>query len=179
MSRSGVFIVGCWAIAEATFWFVAPDFLLGIMIAFAPLAWKRLLGAALIGSLIGGAISFGLNFLIPAWMANVLSVTPFVQPHMIAFVDAVYSKHGYVGVLFQAFSFMQFKIWTQYAVMHGFNPALYLFLVMISRAVRFGAVAVLSKEIGKKISGSLWSHALIFVVIYTILFFSLLIALET
>jgi membrane protein YqaA with SNARE-associated domain len=124
-----------------------------------------------LGSLIGGAISFGFNFLLSAWMANVLSVTPFVQPHMIAFVDAVYSKHGYVGVLFQAFSFMQFKICTQYAVMHGFNPALYLLLLMISRAVRFGAVAVLSKEIGKRISGSLWSHALIFVVIYTILFF--------
>lgn len=179
MSRSGIFIVGCWAIAEATFWFVAPDFLLGIMLAFAPLAWKRLLGAALVGSLIGGAISFGLNLLFPTWMANILGVTPFVQPHMIVFVEAVYSKHGYFGVLFQAFSFMQFKIWTQYAVLHGFHPALYLLLVMISRAVRFGAVAIMSKEIGRKISGVLLSHALLFSVVYTILFFALLVALET
>jgi len=178
MSRAGLVVVVFWAMAEATFWFIAPDFILGILIAFAPQAWKRLLLGALVGSFLGGIISLVLNHITPAWMAVVLSNTPFVQQHMIAFVESVYSKHGYIGVLFQAFSFMQFKIWTHLAVLHGFNPALYLALVMVSRTIRFGVAAVLAKEIGKKISNFLIRHAILFTSVYTCIFIALLVILE-
>lgn len=179
VSRSGLLIVGGWAVAEATFWFVAPDFILGVMLAFAPRAWKRLLAAALVGSLIGGVVSFALNSLYPTWMASVLSVTPFVQPTMIAFVEDVYNRHHYLGVLFQAFSFMQFKIWTHLAVLHGFNPLIYFTLVMVSRAVRFGAVSLVAKSVGEKIGHLLRTHATAFLLSYTALFLALLFALES
>lgn len=179
MSRSGLIFVGGWAVAEATFWFIAPDFILGIMIAFAPRAWKRLLAASLLGSLIGGVLSFTLNSLHPAWMASVLEATPFVQAKMIAFVEGIYSRHHYIGVLFQAFSFMQFKIWTHLAVLHGFNPLIYFSLVMLSRMVRFGSISFLAKNIGDRIQTLLKGHALTFVFMYTVLFLALLFALES
>lgn len=177
-SRTGLYLVGSWAIAEATFWFVAPDFILGLMIALVPMAWKRLLGAALVGSLIGGIFSFMLNLYFPVWMTGVLSATPFVQPHMIAFVEGVYRQYGYYGVLFQAFSFMQFKIWTQLAVQHGFSPVIYFGLVMVSRALRFGVAARLAKEIGSRVSSLLLPHAVAFSAVYTLLFLGLLILVE-
>lgn len=177
-SRSGLYVVGCWAVAEATFWFIAPDFILGILIAFVPLAWKRLLGSALLGSLIGGLVSYGLNLAFPAWMAGVLHGTPFVNAQMISFVNDVYTQHGHLGVLFQAFSFMQFKIWTQQAVQHGFNPVFYFGLVMVSRTIRFGAASLLAKNIGSRISALLIRHAVVFVVVYTALFVTMLILVE-
>ena len=178
-SRSGLLLVGGWAVAEATFWFIAPDFILGILLAFAPKSWKRLLASALVGSLIGGVFSFALNSVYPTWMANILNSTPFVQPHMIAFVEGVYNRHHYFGVLFQAFSFMQFKIWTHLAVLHGFNPLIYFFLVMVSRAVRFGAVSLLAKNVGDRIQHLLRAHAIAFLFCYTSLFLALLFFLES
>ncbi len=178
LSQSGQIIAFAWAIAEATFWFIAPDFIIGLLVAIAPTSWLKLVRASLFGSLVGGLLSYGLNLLYPEWMAQVLHSTPFVQQSMIDFVDGVYTKHGHAGVLFQAFSFMQFKIWTQAAVKFDFNAFVYFSFVMISRSIRFGASAWLAKIIGSRIEKFLRAHIVLFSLMYTLAFIGLLIMLE-
>ncbi|MCX6118882.1 MAG: hypothetical protein NT027_15200 [Proteobacteria bacterium] len=178
LSQSGQVIVFTWAIAEATFWFIAPDFIIGLLVVIAPASWLILVRASLFGSLVGGLLSYGLNLLYPEWMAQILHSTPFVQQSMIEFVDGVYTKHGHAGVLFQAFSFMQFKIWTQAAVKFDFNAFVYFSFVMISRSIRFGASAWLAKIIGSRIEKFLKDHIVLFSILYTLTFIGLLVMLE-
>ena len=144
----GLVAVALWAFAEATFWFIAPDFLIMILCAAAPRAWKRIVLWALAGSLVGGVVCFALNTFFLDEMGQILRATPFVQERMITEIDSLYSKLGPQAVLHQSFSFMQFKIWTHLAVLHGFQPILYFLLVMVSRAVRLGLVGLAAHLVG-------------------------------
>jgi len=119
----GLVIAGVWAFAEGTFWFIAPDFVLILISVFVPVAWRRLVVAALVGSLLGGMASWMLNSQWLEEMGRVLLTTPFVTQRMIDTIDGWYVAYGQPAVFFQSFSFMQFKIWTHLAVRHGFNPA--------------------------------------------------------
>ncbi len=175
----GLVAVGTWAFAEATFWFIAPDFLIIILCVFAPESWKRIAFFALLGSLAGGILSFMLNGLFFDRMGEILRATPFVEERMLTEIDDLYRSRGLQGVLFQSFSFMQFKIWTHLAVAHGFQPIVYFGLVGISRGIRFLIVAFAAQLAGRLAPRFFARHAALFLVLYTTAFLAMLLAVET
>ena len=129
---AGLVLVGLWAFFEASFWFIAPDFILIILAFTLPRRWLALSLAALGGSLAGGIVYYGLLYASFDTFEKILKATPFVMPRMLEFVESMYRHYGYAGVLVQSLSFMSFKIWTYKAVVHDFHPLLYFPLVMIS-----------------------------------------------
>ncbi len=176
--RLGLAIAGVWAFAEGTFWFIAPDFVLILASAFVPAAWRRLVVAALLGSLLGGAVSWILNSIWLEEMGRVLHATPFVTQRMIDTIDGWYALIGQPAVFFQSFSFMQFKIWTHLAVRHSFNPVVFFVIVMLSRAVRFAIVAWIASIVGRRLSKTLERHAIVLTAGYSVLFVLMLVVME-
>jgi membrane protein YqaA with SNARE-associated domain len=134
-------LVAVWAFGEASFWFVAPDFLLLPFAMANPARWRRFAAAAWIGSLAGGAGYFVFCTAEPAVAERILAATPFVTPRMLASISAQFDQHGAWGALAQSWSFMSFKIWTFEAVRHQIPWWAYIPLVMVSRAVRLFGVS--------------------------------------
>jgi membrane protein YqaA with SNARE-associated domain len=178
-SSLGTVAIAAWAFSEATFWFIAPDFLIMILCVFAPTAWKRIVIWALAGSLLGGMVSLSLNVLFFDQMASILQATPFVTARMIDDVDTVYSHLGHSAALRQSFSAIQFKIWTHLAVAHDFQPAIYLSLVMISRAARFGLAAFFVQLVGRSFPRVFSRHSLTLLLAFTVAFVGMLLWTET
>ena len=133
--------VGLWAAGEASFWFIAPDFLLLPFAVQQPARWWRLSAAAWCGSLAGGALYFAFCTVDLRLAESILAQTPFVTPRMLAFVSGYYERHGAWGALAQSWSFMSFKIWTFEAVRHDLSWWVFLPIVMFSRLFRLFVVA--------------------------------------
>lgn len=179
ISRSLWFLLAVWSFLEASVWFIAPDFLLVIFGIFFPREWTRSTALALLSSLIGGVFYFTLLQSQPEFFGSLLQRTPFVTDRMLKFVNDLYARHQYLGVLFQSFSFMSFKIWTYQAIKFHFNPALYFPLVMLSRTVRLGAVAYLASRISPFIYSHVVRHPKVWIGVYSFLFLAGLILIES
>lgn len=177
-SKNQWLLLGAWSFLEASFWFIAPDFLLVIFGVFFPKEWKRSTALALLNSLIGGIFYFVLVNWAPDLFGSVLKDTPFVTERMLQFVSDLYARYHYLGVLFQSFSFMSFKIWTYQAVNFQFNPFIYFPLVMLSRTIRLGAVSLLASRISPLIYRQVVKRPKIWIGIYSLLFLTGLILIE-
>lgn len=174
----GLVVVGIWAFSEGTFWFIAPDFVLILASSIVPPAWRRLVLAALAGSLLGGLVSWMLNSYWLEEMGRVLQVTPFVTQQMIDTIAGWYTQYGPPAVFFQSISFMQFKIWTHLAVRQDFDPVIFFVIVMLSRAVRFAAVAWIGSFVGRRMPKTIERHAIALTACYSILFVLMLMVME-
>ena len=96
----GVALAFFWGLAEGTFFFVVPDVVISLAAMLRPRrAWPHVL-AAIVGSLVGGALMFG-------WAARnveaaraAVAHVPFVRAEMFAKVRASYERHG-LGAVFR------------------------------------------------------------------------------
>lgn len=167
---AGIWIAVVWGFAEGTVWFIAPDFIVIAMSVFAPTAWRRLVAAALAGSLVGGGLCWVLNVVAFDTMGRVLAATPFVSAAMFGVIDAWYAEYGNLAVAFQAFSFMPFKVWTRLAVEHGFNPGPYFAIAMVSRTVRFAVSAWVASLVGRRFPRVVARYGLPMMIAYTVIF---------
>ena len=129
-----------WALCEATFWFVAPDFLLIPLAIFFPRDWLRIALAGWGASVVGGAAYFAIVASFPESSSRVLASTPFISARMHAFIKGLYEQYGYWGALAQSWSFMTLKVWTLEAVKEGFNFFPYYVIVSFSRIFRLFVV---------------------------------------
>ena len=145
-------ILGIWAFFEASFWFIAPDFIIGVLCFFAPKRYKKFLGVTIVISLIGGLGYYLFVSIYPELAMTILSQTPFLTEKSMGFVSDYLGK-GVSYTLLQSFTFIQFKAWTYFANVYGLNIIAYFFLVGISRIIRFSVVAgiaILLSKINKK-----------------------------
>ena len=177
-STTGIVFLAVWSFCEASFWFVAPDFLLVIFAFLKPTHKNKFFAVALLASFLGGVVYYILNLFALDSLGEILRHTPFVTDRMILFVQETYGKYGHLGVLFQSFTFMSFKIWTNVAVVMGLNPIIYFPLVMISRVFRLYPVTWLSAYISRYTTNFLKNNFLVVLAGYVILFFTMLIVLE-
>lgn len=147
MTRLDRLPVALWAFAEASFWFIAPDFLLLPFAIQHPNRWWRFSSAAWIGSFVGGSLYFLFCSLHFPLAESIISHTPFVTPRMLAQVSGLFDRHGSWGAFAQSWSFMSFKIWTFEAVRHDLSWWTYFPIVMLSRAFRLFAVTWLAARL--------------------------------
>lgn len=177
-SKAGEKLLLLWSFFEASFWFIAPDFLLVIFGVLQPKDKNKFFIKAFIASFLGGAMYYLLNIISFNTMNTILQQTPFVTERMFIFIRDVYMNHGLTGVLFQSFSFMSFKIWTHLAVESNLNPFGYFSLVMISRSLRLYLVIFLSSLVGKFFPDFIRKHFILVFISYTLIFISMLTILE-
>jgi hypothetical protein len=178
-SKKGGVLLILWSFFEASFWFIAPDFLLGIFGIVKPKEKNRFFVLAFIASFFGGITYYIFNIISFDTMSMILRETPFVTERMMSFIRDVYATYGLPGVLFQSFSFMSFKIWTHLAVESNLNPFGYFSLVMISRSLRLYPVVLLASLVGKFLPGFIRKHFVAILVVYSVSFVVMLVAIES
>lgn len=125
VSREANYLVFTWAALEAIIWFVIPEFLL-LLIVFLRVKNKiLLLKYDILGTLVGTLLAF---VIAPTHMSNI----PYVQPNMIKQVQVWYTHLGILGLLFQPFSGVPYKVFTLTAdQFHFFLPLFLLFAVLV------------------------------------------------
>ena len=177
-SKIGARILSLWAFLETSFWFVAPDFLLFPMSLHNPKKYKKLFLITLSSAILGTSFYFFLNTLFIDLLTPVLNSTPFVTSNMINFVQSTYSNYGYLGLLYQSFSFISLKVWINLAVKDNFNFLIFIFLTTISRSIRFFAVALIGKLAGTKLKKFVRNNSLAISIAYALIFFMMLYLIE-
>ncbi|MEY4630217.1 MAG: hypothetical protein RIQ81_337 [Pseudomonadota bacterium] len=175
---SYVTALALWAVAEANFWFVAPDFLLVPLAIFFPSQWFRIALTGWGASVAGGALYFALVSAGPTTAESILGHTPFVIPRMHEFVRSLYTSHGPWGGLAQSWSFMTLKVWTYEAVRAGFDFLPYYLIVSFSRIFRLFVVTWIAARLSRWVL-PVWSkYPKITWVIYTAGFLAMLVVME-
>jgi len=170
VSTTGLILLGLWAFFEASFWFIAPDFLIGLYCFLAPKKYKKIIFTTLVISLIGGFAyylfilnNFGLS-------TQILDKTPFISDKNFNFVKDIYLEKGVIATFLQSITLIPFKIWTYHITLYNFNPLIYFILVGISRAFRFILVGLIAVYLRKKMENIGKNHLIPLVVLYTLLF---------
>lgn len=170
--------IATWAFAEASFWFIAVDFLLIPFALTYPRQWFLTTLVAWIASHCGGAVYFWFCAQNLELAGAILEATPFVSQRMHEYIVNMYFSHGPWGALAQSWSFMSFKIWTYEAVNQGFSFYPFFPIVMFSRVFRLFLVACLAATASPMIRPIWFKNKAVSWIVYSIVFVSVLIAVE-
>ncbi len=132
MSRESNWLIVMWAIGEAVIWFVLPEFLLFLMVFMKVRHKFDLLKYDIIGTVIGTTIAI-------IWHApaSFLVQLPFVHQEMIDKVTMWFTDHGILGLFFQPFSGVPFKVFNHLALDFNFFIPLFIIVAVIARMARY------------------------------------------
>jgi len=104
-SRAGLVLVAAWAVAEAVSWPLLPESALAILVVARPRAGPRLAVAAVVGTLLGGALMYGLA------TQGFSPPRPLTTPRMHAAVVEQVAAHGAAAVRAQPMSGVPYKVY--------------------------------------------------------------------
>ena len=139
-SRYANWLVFFWAAGEALAWFIIPEFLL-LLLVFMRIRRKRELLYYDIYGTTAGTLAAYLIHLSPAAVAKL----PYIQPSMVKQVQVWYDSHGILGMIFQPFSGVPYKVFTYLAAdYHLFLPAFLIFAVLVRISRYYIAYIILS-----------------------------------
>lgn len=131
-SHQANWLVFCWAFGEALVWFVIPEFLL-LLVIFMRLRRKReLLFFDIYGTAAGSAVAYAIN--LPVRLIDKL---PYIQPKMVAQTQSWYHQHGLLGLVYQPFSGVPYKVFTFLAPHYHFFILAFLAVAIIVRVARY------------------------------------------
>lgn len=141
-SRESNALVVVWAAAEALVWFVIPEFLLILLIFMKVQRKRELVMYDIIGTIIGTIIAISLH-LQPALLVEL----PYVYERMIGLVQGWYEQWGMLGIFFQPFSGVPYKVFNAVAGDFHFFIPVFLVLAVIARMIRYVIVYEITKAI--------------------------------
>lgn len=135
-------LVFCWAAAEAFIWFIIPEFLL-ILIIFMRVKRKfELVIYDFLGTIAGTCVALW-------WHASdsALVQFPYIRVGMIEQVRAWYEQHDILGLAYQPFSGVPYKIFTHVAPDFHFFIPLFILVAIIARMVRYIVIYEIAKAL--------------------------------
>ncbi len=135
-----------WAAAEAIFWPVFPDFLLLPMAVGGRRRYWRTLGAAVLGSTVGGIIIYLFAFFLPRAAESLLPHMPLVRGFMLQRADLDLAQQGVMAFWTQPFSGVSFRFYALLGGIRGLNPFVVIPVSFAARGLRMfvgSAAAVL------------------------------------
>lgn len=145
------------ALAEASFFPVPPDVLLIAIVAARPAAWLRAATMCTAGSLVGGAIGYGIGALLMAAVGEPIIAFYRAEAHWDRFV-ALADQWGVWFLAAAAFTPIPFKVATIAAGATAMPFAPFLVTSMLGRAARFFLVAGLLRVFGAPIRRAIENH---------------------
>lgn len=125
-------LVFFWAMAEALVWFVIPEFLLILLVFMRIQRRRQLLYYDIGGTVAGTLIAFAVH--IPERLIDKL---PYVQTNMVLQVKYWFNNHGILGLAYQPFSGVPYKIFTSLAPHYHFFILTFLVVAVIARISRY------------------------------------------
>lgn len=149
---AGLFLGFLWGFAEATLFFIIPDVFLTLPALFSIRQSLKVMGAILLGSVLGGGVMYWYGASHPAQAESLVMQVPFVTQKMIAKTHAEFEQYRIWALVKGPAGGIPYKI---YAVQSRRYAGLLVFLLVtvIARAWRFvlsWAVAVLLSAVFKK-----------------------------
>lgn len=169
LSKESNLLVMTWAAAEAIAWFVIPEFLLVLVVFMKVRRKMELVIYDIIGTTIGTIFAVWLHF-----SDTTLLSLPYIYQGMITNVEGWYDQYGVLGIFFQPFSGVPYKVFNGLAFDHAFFIPLFIILAIIARMIRYLIVYEVTKAIYPFSHRFVRKHYLILFVIATLIFTILL-----
>lgn len=131
-SRQANWLVFFWAFGEALVWFVIPEFLL-LLVIFLRIHRKReLLFFDIYGTITGTVVAYTIN--LPVHLIDKL---PYIQPKMVEQTQIWFQQHGLLGLIYQPFSGVPYKVFTFLAPHFHFFILAFIVVAVIVRVARY------------------------------------------
>jgi membrane protein YqaA with SNARE-associated domain len=167
----GAALVFGWAVAEATFWPVIPDFVLAPLAAVDRGKPYRLLLASGTGSAFGSLVLFGLTRRNPATARRLLAKLPLVHSYYFSQVEQKLERNRVQTLIMQPWSGVPAKIVVTVGAEKSLLAWSDLPVLMLSRTFRMAFVVVVSRLLGRILRRPLRSASLPVFFLYLLFFF--------
>lgn len=131
-SKYANWLVFAWAFGEAVAWFVIPEFLLLLMVFMRVNRKRELLVYDVSGTVFGALTAYVVH-----WPISTVERLPYVTPGMVAQVQHWYARFGVLGLAFQPFSGVPFKVFTNLAASYHFWVVAFVALAVVFRISRY------------------------------------------
>jgi membrane protein YqaA with SNARE-associated domain len=158
-----------WAVGEATVLPIMPDAVLVPLALARPASWWRLSLAAMLGSSVGGAVSYWRGGRSPTTTETVAGL-PLVRPAMVAAAERWLASMGPRGILRQPLSGVPFKVFARLAGARHLPLGAFLAWAVLGRGARFLAMSGLAAAIGARWPGPVRRHIVAISVLWGIVF---------
>lgn len=149
-SRAALVVAFVWGLAEATLFFIVPDVLITFIGCRALRPAMKTTVAALIGALLGGAITY--HFGTP----EVIERVPGIHHELVASVKNQLTEHGVAALMFGPLLGIPYKIYAIEWAARGGSLVLFLLVSIPARWLRFALSALLARGIANLLA--LWTH---------------------
>jgi len=168
MAAAAVFV---WAVAEAVFWPIIPDFLLVLLVAGNRRRFYIPLIASIAGSALGGTAIVLFAYWRPDQALDFLHGLPLLSDDQIQDASDRLSDHGVIAFVFQPWSGIPFKAWGVAAGVQNLEPWLVIPTFIVARAARMAIVAILVRMVVGTFVAFFRDFSILFFVLYLVLFF--------
>ncbi|MBN9391868.1 MAG: hypothetical protein J0I20_27785 [Chloroflexi bacterium] len=168
--KGGVALVFGWAVAEATFWPVIPDFVLAPLAAVNQQKSLRLLAASACGSALGSLLLFAFTRRNPAKTRALLKKLPLVHAYHFEQIEHKLTKDWSKTLLMQPWSGVPAKIVVAVGAEKSLLDWWKLPLLMLSRTVRMALVVGIARVAGRVLRRPLCKSSLVVFFLYLIFF---------
>jgi membrane protein YqaA with SNARE-associated domain len=135
-------LVFFWAMGEALIWFVIPEFLLVLLVFMRIRRRRELVYYDIGGTIAGTLVAFMINL-----PDRFIEKLPYVQPRMLAQARYWYNAHGILGLIYQPFSGVPYKVFTHLAHDYHFFIVTFLIVAVIVRISRYYIIYLLLSSI--------------------------------
>ena len=141
------------ALAESSFFPIPPDPLLVALCLGAPKRSLRFAGVATLASVVGGIIGYGIGAgawsVVEGWF---FAYVPGVSPEAFAQVQGFYDQYDFWAVFLAGLTPIPYKVFTLSAGVFNINFGVFVLASVLSRGLRFFAVAGLIYRFGPPIA---------------------------
>ena len=177
-SKKPLWVAFLWGLLEGTFFFIVPDFFTGFVGLFN--RKKALLSclSAVLGSLVGGIIMFGLALVNGMRINAILEKIPGISSSMIASASSQLHSNGLVSLVGAPLQGIPYKVYAVQAALHGIGLSGFLLWSIPARFERILPATLLAMAAGYlfrksvKKRTALWTAAYgsVWIVIYLFYF---------
>lgn len=147
-SRPALWVAAAWGLAEASFFFIVPDFWLGLVALFAPRRAFRTLGAIAIGAVAGAALLALAATMAPGGVADLLNRLPGIAPADLAQARGELEAQGVIAFLNAPLQGLPVKIYVHEATQLGLPAPLILVFTALNRIERIGLFGLVMVLVG-------------------------------
>ncbi|MSP12183.1 MAG: hypothetical protein EXR62_04405 [Chloroflexi bacterium] len=146
-SRKGLTLMFLWAVAEAIVWPIIPDALLFPVAIGGRRRYWKILGAAVLGSALGGIAIYLFAYFMPGAVESILPRLPcestrLVQDFMIQRAKTALAQQGVMAFWTQPWSGVSYKVYALEGAARRFDPAAALCLSILARSLRMFVTSV-------------------------------------
>ncbi|HET9521580.1 MAG TPA: hypothetical protein VFO73_11075 [Candidatus Limnocylindrales bacterium] len=147
-STTALWVVGVWAMAEASLFFVVPDLWLGLVALFAPRRVGWALVAIALGAIVGAVVLTALTVANPSGLSDLIGSLPGTAPADLARARDELDSGGLVAFLNGPVQGLPVKVYIHEASQLGLSTPFTLVFTALNRIERIGLFGLVMALVG-------------------------------